>query len=175
MNEPIFTLGSNSSGYGEVIITSGSQSVPARSAPPAMSVASLPRSARLKIERELLTVHFPKWKWLSSTCASGPVMSNSGKTYMLLMQIPPSFPHEWPCVYSLSELPSARDLRSPTHAMHTMFPNSAGNVQFCIFNERNWKSSVTLQHVLQKARYWLEAYEQHRRTGRVISEFLPSI
>ena len=56
--------------------------------------------------------------------------------------------------------------------MHVLAPNDHGHVQVCHYNDRFWRSSLTLYKVLMKTRVWLEAYERHLRHGEPVEHYL---
>lgn len=142
-------------------------------------IARLPRAQRLFMEQRVLARQFPSFRWQQDgqrASVEGPIRTSAGQSYEVRILVPAAFPYSHACAFILSPI-SGREcsLTETSHAMHTLSPDSDGNPQICLYNDRNWNPALTLQHVLIKAALWLEAFEQHGRTGRPISDFLASV
>jgi hypothetical protein len=110
--------------------------------------------------------------------ASGLATSNSGLGYNLWMPIPSGFPTQRPPLYVLDPHPllmadgTAISSLRVSHAMHTLEPHANGYVQICHWREARWHAAIVLQKVFLKALLWIEAYEQHRATGKPLADFV---
>ena len=107
----------------------------------------------------------------------GCMRTNSNKTYVLWIPLQ-GFPDSAPPMYVVEpqglldcdgQLLSEKGASS---SFHLLSPKN-GSIQICHYNDQFWSDAVTLSKVLMKGRLWLEAYEQHMRSGKAISHYLP--
>ena len=110
--------------------------------------------------------------------ASGTASSNAGHRYDLYSPIPSGFPYVRPPLYLTEPYPlytaDGRPISSLgiSHQMHTLTPSSSGWVQVCHWRDDRWHSNILLHKVFLKGLLWIEAYEQHRNTGRPLTDFV---
>jgi ubiquitin-protein ligase len=139
-------------------------------------IASLPRTQRLFMEQQVLAQRFPGFRWHANgkgARVEGTITTSSGRFYKVRAIVPTAFPFAHPTVFIISPIEGGGEsLTQASHGMHTLSADSDGHPQLCLYNDRNWNPSLTVQHVLVKAAVWLEAFEQHCRTGRPVSDFL---
>jgi hypothetical protein len=105
------------------------------------------------------------------------IKSNTENIYRLKI-ILDGFPAEKPEVYithpkpllgfegiNLAEIHCSPEL-------HLLSPDDFGNVQICHYNE-DWDGGNTLlAHVLIHSKMWIEAYENYKRTGDPLDNYL---
>ena len=139
---------------------------------------------RLKLEHAVLRQEgFSQFSvyWYRDTDtyeASGTTPSTSGCRYRLYLPIPSGFPCQRPPMYLTHPYPlytaDGRRLSSlgTSHQMHTLTPSSSGWVQVCHWRDDRWHAGILLQKVFLKGLLWIEAYEQHVRTGRPLADFV---
>lgn len=128
---------------------------------------------RLYIEKLWIDQYFPNFQvknLTSDTYWLGGMTTNGGNKYQLHVQIPVNFPDQSPSLYIVSPFPlytylgtKLADLGT-SHIMHTFEPSN-GCVQMCLFRSENWSADYTIFKCLKKARIWLEAFDEHLRTG----------
>ena len=134
---------------------------------------------RLAFERALLASKMPQFSFcdpFGDTYISGVATTNSGRWYLLKLDLPSAYPYEEPDLYITSPNKLSRyggvgtinDVGT-SHDFH-VYNNHGGCVKICHFEE--WDASRTCLLVLLKGHLWLEAYHAHLRTGRVLAEFL---
>ena len=109
---------------------------------------------------------------------SGTTSSSSGTRYHLYVPIPTRFPYERPPMYITRPYPLLTADGGPlsslgiSHQMHTLTPSQSGWVQVCHWRDARWHSGILLHKVFLKGLLWIEAYEQHRRTHRPLTDFV---
>jgi len=140
---------------------------------------------RLAFEAQLLAQEFPHFGFhepTGDTYLSGYQSTSAGSSYHLWLPIPRGYPDQCPpaYIYRPNPLQGHRGLRTinsygSSHEMHTLGNGAHGEVQICHFRPERWDASVTLAKVLLKCALWLEAYEQHLRTGSGIAKFVRSM
>jgi ubiquitin-protein ligase len=103
--------------------------------------------------------------------------SSEGHVYRLEVALPSDYPASIPQVIVTypNELYTYRgeplvDI-SPSHFMHTLNPVD-GCVQLCHYKMENWHSNVTLYKIALKCLIWIEAYENHLKSGRPLTDYL---
>ena len=57
-------------------------------------------------------------------------------------------------------------------ALHLLRPDSQGNVQICHYHPDDWTGRHLLIHVMLHAKMWIEALEEHQRTGTPLDYYL---
>jgi hypothetical protein len=139
---------------------------------------------RLALEHAILQqegfTQFSVWRYekTDTYIASGLATSNSQRRYGLEIPIPPAFPEARPPMYLTEPFPllNAKGIRVSalgiSHAMHTLTPLDSGIVQICHWRENRWHAGIFLQQVFLKGLIWIEAYEQHLRTGNDLCDFV---
>lgn len=113
------------------------------------------------------------------TRATGHLASNSDTQYSILVELK-DFPDQLPEVFVID--PVLRHVNGyplsdmgGNQSFHLLRPSVLGHAHICHFPKRMWRPSITLRHVLMKIRLWIEAYEEHHRTGRPIDTFLAHV
>ena len=138
---------------------------------------------RLRIEAQILERHFPGRHAFRDALGPGggfldlDLRSSAGRLYRVRMDLQPDYPAAVPRVF----LRDPRDLvtregwslveQSPSHRMHTLQPVD-GCLQLCHYRRENWHSNVTLYKVALKCLLWIEAFENHLKTGRPLVDYL---
>lgn len=140
-------------------------------------------NTRYKIERTVLDRNFPgRFTFINGTSARQGYLdlnlrTSAARDYRLKIMIPRDYPSSVPEVYLVRPeiLRTSRGTNladiSPSHPMHTLKPMGNYN-QLCHYKAENWHANVTLYKVALKCLIWLEAYEQHLRTGKPLIHFL---
>jgi len=136
---------------------------------------------RLAVEERLLWKELNQFRMYNhsgETYIAGFQRTNGGfERYELKLQLTPHYPFEMPCLYVTCPRLLFKHGHSGTvndegvsHAFHTRSNGPGGCVQICHFNQ--WNSSFTCVAVLLKGICWLQAYENHRRTGDDLAAFM---
>ncbi|MBQ7609455.1 MAG: hypothetical protein IJU76_16040 [Desulfovibrionaceae bacterium] len=99
-------------------------------------------------------------------------VTNSKNMYTLRVDLD-RFPEEMPKVFVTKMLKSKRgeDLDSPSSSMHTL-QSEYGFTRICHYGFSSWRPNIALNKVYLKCRVWLEAYEEHLKTGKAIKYYL---
>lgn len=99
-------------------------------------------------------------------------VTNSKNIYTLQIDLD-VFPESMPKVFVTRMLKSKNgtNLDSPSHEMHTL-ASEHGYTRICHYGNTSWGPNVTLNKVYLKCRVWLEAYEEHLKTGKAIADYL---
>ncbi len=139
-------------------------------------------TTRLDIESDALKKYFPNFRiqdpFGEKSGVIGRMRSNNGKEYTIWLALG-AFPNEAPRLYLISpEKLKTHDgtLLSQLGAnskMHLLTPDAHGHPQICHYNDQYWHPKVSLYKIIMKARFWIEAYEQHLRHGKPIDAYLP--
>ena len=136
---------------------------------------------RLDIERSALARFFPEFRiqdpFGEKAGVIGRMRPNNGREYVVWLELG-AFPHDAPRLYLISP----KNLRSyagqllsgvgSSAAMHLLDPDIHGYPQICHYNDDFWHPDISLYKILMKARFWIEAYEQHLRHGKPIDAYL---
>ena len=129
--------------------------------------------ARLQAEAKALNSTFPNQrKSLSPTQAT---VQYKGR-YNVIVEIPENYPHEMPrCFLGDSSLRfkdgtlvTQKGTNSDYHVLETV----NGRAQICHGRKSRWSSNGSLASVFVKAFMWIEAYENHLKSGRPLSYYL---
>ena len=146
---------------------------------------------RIAVEQQLLSRYFKGFKIQDPGGAEelgvvGKLQTNSGNEYGLWIPLGDSeFPNAPPKMYVVEPKDLRKRPKHPwkkgkklaklgtSHAMHLLDPDEHGHPQICHYRDDVWSPNVTLYKVVMKGRFWLEAYEFHRRTGKDIDTYLP--
>ena len=111
----------------------------------------------------------------------GDYISSSRRNYTIWCRLPENYPDKCPSVYVHKPNPLIGyggiqvNSYGMSHDMHTLEPNSSGEVQICHWRQSRWHSGITLNKVMLKVMLWFEAFEQHLSTGRTINEFVATM
>jgi len=99
-------------------------------------------------------------------------VTNSKKVYTLRIDLD-QFPESIPKVFITQMLKSksGNNLDSPSHEMHTL-ASEHGFTRICHYGNTSWRPNVALNKVYLKCRVWLEAYEEHLRSGDTMADLL---
>jgi len=131
------------------------------------------------MEQQIIAKQFSAFLWQrqgEGARIEGAILTSAGQSYEVRVLVPAAFPYTHPQVFVVSPIQGrGASLTGVSHAMHTLTPDLENHPQICLYNDRNWNPALTLHHVLIKAAVWLEAFEQHRRTGRPINDFLADV
>lgn len=107
----------------------------------------------------------------------GELQTSYGNSYRIRIKIP-NFPERCPEVYIIN--PAMYDYwgknlleYGTSHKMHLWAPQN-GEVHICLYKSEYWSNNETLTKLIMKALMWLEAYEQHRKTGFDLAYFVRS-
>jgi hypothetical protein len=127
--------------------------------------------------------YFPDWKfnWESEEDAyfEGWVRTGVGQNrYQLRLCFNPKSPEVCPKLYVwdpiiLPAYQSGTINDTTGHSTHTISNGPGGRVQICHGAEADWDASVSLILPILRGILWLYAYEGHRATGKLISEYFP--
>lgn len=135
---------------------------------------------RLMFEKQIMDRLFPQFEVkspLMDTYWIGEMKTNSGKQYTIRINIPAQYPEQAPdiCIVAPSSLytytgKKLQDMGC-SHEMHTFTPEN-GYVKMCLFRTEYWSAEYTLTSCLRKARIWLEAYDEHLKSGKKMCDIL---
>jgi len=131
--------------------------------------------ARRRVEESLLDRFFPAFV-LHQTTALGTLTTNSSRQYYVAVELqqfplgPPDVKVVGPRLVDSQRRPLGE--RGPSGAMHHLGCDPTGSLRLCLFSQLQHSPQNTLYKALLKARLWLEAYENHLRTGQPIDQLL---
>ena len=135
---------------------------------------------RINIEDQLIRKYFPGFtlRFTDDICCwEGKMQTNSDKTYEIQAEIPKDYPDVRPHIYITCPCPVydyfGNNLATlgVSHKMHTYSPK--GNwVQLCVYRDEWWSAEYTVYKCLKKARLWIEAFDVHKRTGKMMCDLL---
>lgn len=139
-------------------------------------------TTRLDLERDALEKYFPAFKiqdpFGERRGVIGRMSPNNGREYGIWLALG-AFPNDAPRLYVVSpehlrthDGQLLSEIGTSTN-MHLLEPDAHGHPQICHYNDQYWHPDVSLYKILMKARFWLEAYEQHLRHGKPIDAYLP--
>lgn len=136
---------------------------------------------RLQLEVAILERYFPKRYKLENLGQSNEfldvgVKTQKGNIYRLKIALSSDYPASLPKVY-ISYPENLRDyhgnsLLKVSASMHTLTPDN-NMPQICHLKGDNWNPNRSLFQIVMKARLWLEAFDMHLESGRVLDDFLP--
>ena len=103
------------------------------------------------------------------------IASQSGKKYALYMDLN-RFPDGLPKIYVQHPHPLCRrggeSMAVVSGEYHTLSPNEDGHVQICHYGASQWHANISLVKCVLRSKIWLDAYEQHLKTGKTIDTWL---
>ena len=136
---------------------------------------------RLEVEKQNLQKNFHSIRWQNSTSRGATKVdvdftTNVGGRYTLRLHVPGDFPNSCP---SLSIVSASKGIRKrngdplPTlsNEFHTL-GKLDGYYTICHFHPDRWDANNTMYLVFIKGRLWLEAFENHLKTGYDIDHYL---
>jgi hypothetical protein len=136
---------------------------------------------RLAVEKQLLEKHFRSVRWQYPTSRGATKVdvdfnTNVGGRYTLRLHVPVDFPNSCPSlsiVYTSKELKKRNGYPLPTlsNEFHTL-GKVDGCYTICHFLPSKWDANNTMYLVFLKGRLWLEAFENHLKTGHDIDHYL---
>jgi hypothetical protein len=142
---------------------------------------SYEKRARILLEERILQQQFPRFSFRHMSDPerayiegpySGPDLFFS---YRLALYLYPDHPYEMPSLYVHFPIPlytyDGRLVPESSHEFHTTSRNDAGEVEICHCHENNWTPDRLCVGALTKGIMWLEAYENHLKTGESIAAF----
>lgn len=135
---------------------------------------------RINIEDQIIRQYFPGFtlNMYGDLCYwTGIMKTNAGTAYGIRAEIPKDFPDirpsiyiEWPCPlydYFGNKLSTI----GTSHKMHTYSPKDEW-VQLCVYRDERWSAEYTVYKCLKKARLWIEAFDEHKRSGKMMCDLL---
>ena len=137
---------------------------------------------RLKLENDNLNRKFPRRFVFRDIDTAHPwldcsIKSDIGKNYNLKITLN-DYPSKMPEVFILFPFPildhegnRLDDLKS-SYKLHLLEPDESGHIQICHYKKSEWDASYPLTHVLLHAKMWIEALEEHQRTGTDLDFYL---
>lgn len=137
---------------------------------------------RLLLEEGILKQELPCFMWedriqRGETKVIGDYISSGGNSYKICLKISSNYPYEMPNLYIISPYIlygyAGKTIQSygTSHAMHVWVPDWNNYVKICHCKSEYWSASKTIVTVLMNGMLWLEGFEAHRRTGKVIDSF----
>jgi len=136
---------------------------------------------RLIIETRALELFFPrKYRFTKQQDAEMilevGVKTQSGTVYQLRIEMEADYPSSLPKVFIIypGNLRDyyGNDMLAVSSIMHTM-QGKNGFPQICHIWPSSWGPHRSLMQVAMKARIWLEAFEAHKITGKLLNLYLP--
>ena len=135
---------------------------------------------RLAVEKQLLEKNFCGVRWHDSTSRGATKVdvdftTNVGNRYTLRLYVPGDWPNSCPKLAIVSPKTirqrNGNSLPTSSGSFHTL--GSVDGYQcICHYLPSSWSASNTMYLVFLKGRLWLEAYENHLKTGKNIDQFL---
>jgi len=136
---------------------------------------------RILLEEKTLPQQFPRFSfhhirdperaYIEGPC-SGPDLRFS---YRLALYLYPDHPYEMPRLYVHEPCPlytyDGRPVPRCSYEFHISSHNDAGEVEICHCHEDDWTPDRLCVGALTKGIIWIEAYENHLRTGESIAAF----
>lgn len=136
---------------------------------------------RLELEKQILERNYGRARWQNPTRRGATTVdvdfkTNVGGRYTLRLHVPNDYPNSCP---SLSIVSASKAIRKRNGD-----PLPAGSLQFhtlgkidgyytiCHFRPSTWDANNTMYLVFLKGRLWLEAFENHLKTGYDIDHYL---
>lgn len=137
---------------------------------------------RLVVERSVMETTNPYFTFSLSGAtayARGWYRSTIGRKYFLKLIFPDYYPDEIPKLYILTPRTLLNHDRSITlndlgssHEFHTLTSDKDGHLQICHYDSDNWHAACTSIGVMTKGLLWIEAYEDHLKTGSSIDTII---
>lgn len=136
---------------------------------------------RLATEWHLLREHLPDFEFFDRTGRTyvlGKWRSPKGYVYTIRIDLPRGYPDECPKTYIVAPSPlldhygKHMTRHGASHSYHTWRSDRPGFVQVCTYRPEYWDSASTLIQLVHKSFLWLIAYDEHRATGKQISDLL---
>lgn len=142
---------------------------------------------RLGYEKGILTDYFgSKVSWINPTRRGDTrvevrVTCTNDKKYTLRVYLPSDFPNACPSMVVIP--PSSKwfsyylrkkngDKMNGMSASYHTLEGIDGFTCICHFDKCLWRDNNTIYQVVMKGMIWLEAYEAHLRTGKLMNAFL---
>ncbi len=101
--------------------------------------------------------------------------TNSKKIYTIKIDLSNNYPNTVPPAFITSPKPllskTGASMLGASHSMHTLTGEN-GCVRVCHYGPNQWNPNVSLYKIIIKIRVWLEAYENHLKTGEDLSKYL---
>ena len=140
------------------------------------------QQSRLAVEKQLLEKSFRGVQWYDSTSKGATKVdvdftTNVGGGYTLRLYVPADWPNSCPALAIARpsmrlKLRHGEDLPISSHAYHTYGLSDEGYQCLCHYHPSSWNPNNTMYLVFLKGRLWLEAYENHMKTGKSIDRYL---
>ena len=147
----------------------------------AMATWAPAQQRRLASEKQILEKSFHSVKWhdpqrKGATKVDVALATNAGGRYTLRINIPTDFPSSCPELLLVSASKPIRKrngepLPEVSNEYHTL-GKTDGCYVLCHFRSKNWDANNTLYLVFLKGRLWLEAFENHLKTGYALDHYL---
>ena len=100
--------------------------------------------------------------------------TQSGKVYTIKIDLS-CFPDDVPIAFITNPKPlktlTGEPMLGASRDMHTL-PGVEGCTRVCHYGPQQWHPNVSLYKIIVKIRFWLEAYEEHLKTGELLSKWL---
>ncbi len=137
--------------------------------------------ARLKHERIWLEKYyygerFPMKRMYGMAVFERDIKTSRNNVYRLRILVGENYPDQLPDLVVCSSpkpMPKSKEWQG-THTTHT-WPQKYGLLQICFYRQVCWTRENKLCQIFEKGKQWLEAYEEHLATGKLISEILPAM
>ena len=136
---------------------------------------------RLALEKQILEKNFGSANWQNPTRRGATTVdvdfnTNVGGRYRLRLHVPNEYPNACPQLSIVSASKAIRKrngdpLPSSNIKSHTLGMVD-GNYTICHFHPDRWDANNTMYLVFLKGRLWLEAFENHLKTGYDIDHYL---
>jgi hypothetical protein len=142
------------------------------------------QQVRLAQESYVLARDMPDFKFVEPTGrthVSGWWYSQKNNPYLIRIDLPAGYPDECPSTYIEWPTPlldhwNRQMIRhGDSHEYHTWKTKRPGLVNICTFRPAYWNSSNTTVQLIHKSFLWIIAYEEHRASGKKISDLLLSM
>ena len=140
---------------------------------------SAAQQRRLALEKQILERNFQNVRWRNPTRRGATQVeidfsTNVGGRYTLRIYVPDDWPNSCPNLAIVSKQLRKRNgepLPPGNESFHTM-GTMDGCLCICHYRPSTWDANNTMYLVFLKGRLWLEAFENHLKSGYAIDHYL---
>ena len=143
------------------------------------------QQSRLTVEKQMLEksfrgVRWHDWESRGATKVDVDFTTNVAGRYTLRLYIPADYPNSCPKLAIVRsskplKLRNGDNLPALSDECHTLDLSVDGYQCLCHYHPSSWSANNTMYLVFLKGRLWLEAYENHLRTGKDIDLYLKHV
>jgi len=137
---------------------------------------------RLLVERAIMIKTYPYFGFYKSdniAYVRGWYRSTAGNNYHLKLIFSDYYPDRIPELYLLSPktlwkycLVGTINQLEASHQFHTLSSDFDDHIQLCHYGSEKWHAACTSIGVMTRGLLWIEAYEDHLKTGEDINTII---